>query len=219
MRYIKPFLWLSIPNKEVLIPSTHLCGGSRFTVCYSEKDFIVVPRMEWNNWFAILPRTQTGGLAAPVPCLCQPWSSPVSSTVNESYCHLWTRRSFWPLTVLHSQCLVPSIQKAVWVRCSPKVRYSRMKNDFSATMSLLNFHHRIPDLTSDLASQAGEGLMDESVHCAWPLGRKLIRMLADMIYGTVSSLCLISFQPFTPSDSHRASRFPMATVSLSLADC
>lgn len=85
-------------------------------------------------------------------------------------------------------------------------------------LPLLNFHHCIPDLTSALVSQAGEGLMDESVLCAWPLGRKLIRMLADMIYGTVSSLCLISFQPFTPSDSYRASRFPIATVSLSLTD-
>ena len=94
-----------------------------------------------------------------------------------------------------------------------------MMDDISATMSLLDFHHCIPDLTSALVSLAGEGLMDESVLCAWPLGRKLIRMLADMIYGTVSSLCLISFQPFTPSDSYRASRFPIATVSLSLTDC
>lgn len=94
-----------------------------------------------------------------------------------------------------------------------------MMDDVPATMSLLKFHHCIPDLTSDLASQAEEGLTDESVLCAWPLGRKLIRMLADMIYGTVSSLCLISFQPFTPSDSYRASRFPVATVSLPLIDC
>lgn len=91
--------------------------------------------------------------------------------------------------------------------------------DESLIMSLLNFHPSIPYLTSDLASQAGEGWIDELGLCAWLLGRKLIRMLADMIYGTVSSLCLISFQPFTPSDSYRASGFPMATVSLSLIDC
>lgn len=71
-------------------------------------------------------------------------------------------------------------------------------DDILATMSLLNFHHSIPDLTSDLTSWTREGLMDELVFCAWLLGRKLIRMLADMIYGTVSSLCLINFQPFTP---------------------
>lgn len=158
-------------------------------------------------------------MAVHVPYLYHPWPSTTFSFSNESYCHPWARHSLWSLAVLHSQCLVPPIQNEVRVRCSPKVGCRGVMDDIPATMSLLNFHHCIPDLTSDLASQAGEGLMDESVLCAWPSGRKLIRMLADMIYGTVSSLCLISFQPFTPSDSYRASRFPLATVSLSLIDC
>lgn len=88
-----------------------------------------------------------------------------------------------------------------------------------ATLSRLNFHHRIPDVTSDLASQAGKGPVDELVLCAWPLSRKLMRMLADMIYGTLSSLCLISFQPFTPSDSYRALGLPVVATSLALIDC
>lgn len=73
-----------------------------------------------------------------------------------------------------------------------------MIDDISATMSVLNFHHCFPDLTGDLKFQAREGPMDESILCAWLLGRKLIRMPAEMIYGTVSLLYLISFQPFTP---------------------
>lgn len=114
--------------------------------------------------------------------------------------------------------LVLPVHKKLWVRCPTEVRYSMM-DDVSDTMSLLNFHHCILDLTSDLVSQLGEGPKDELVLCAWPLGRKLTRMITDMMYGTVSSLCLISFQPFTPSDSCRASVFPMATISPSLIDC
>lgn len=108
------------------------------------------------------------------------------------------------------------------IRSSLKVKYVAMMDDILATMSLLNFHHNIPDLTSDLTSWTREGLMDELVFCAWLLGRKLIRMLADMIYGTVSSLCLINFQPFTPLWQllglrvSNSNRFPLANWLLSL---
>lgn len=75
MGYIQTFLWLPINNKEIFIlPTLPLWRfiGSRYMICYGEKDFAMVPRMEENNCFAMSVKGTERGTVAHVLCLCHP---------------------------------------------------------------------------------------------------------------------------------------------------